>query len=127
MPKMRTETYGAGDQSWLGSAHGIWNCRTVTLDISTFTEATHYPDGYIPSGTALAIVGGLAVPFDSAAADGSEVLAGFLFTDAKVHAGLTEDIPAPMLDHGRVKTANLPLAWTAPTSAANNATTVVFI
>lgn len=127
MPKLRTETYGAGDQSWLGSAHGIWNCRTVTLDISAFTEATHYPDGYIPSGTALAIVGDLAVPFNSAGVDGSEVLAGFLFTDAKVYPGLTEDIPAPLLDHGRVKTANLPLAWTAPTSAANNATTVVFI
>lgn len=127
MPKLRSESFDAGDFRWLGSAHGIWNCRTETLDISAFTAGTHYPDGYIPSGTALAIVGGLAVPFNSGAADGSEVLAGFLFTDTKVHAGLTEDIPVPLLDHGRVKTDNLPLAWTAPTSAANDATTCVFI
>ncbi len=47
MPKLRTETFGGGDQSWLGSAHGIGNCRTETIDISAFTASTHYPNGYI--------------------------------------------------------------------------------
>ena len=30
MPRLKTETIGAGDQSWLGSAHGIAS-RTYTF------------------------------------------------------------------------------------------------
>jgi hypothetical protein len=48
------ETLGSGDQSWLGSAHGTNEGKPVTLDISAFTEGTHYPDGYLPSGLPLA-------------------------------------------------------------------------
>lgn len=124
MPRLKSETYGAGDQSWLGSAHGIHNCRSAVLDISTFTEATHYPDGYIPSGTAVADVGDVLVPYNSAGADGSEVLAGFVFTDQATDG--TEDLNVPLLDHGRIKVDNLPAAFTAPTPA-NDATTCVFI
>lgn len=50
---LRTETFGVDDQSWLGSRHGIGECVGVTLDISTFTEAVHYPDGFLKSGIAL--------------------------------------------------------------------------
>jgi hypothetical protein len=50
MPRLLEETFGAGDQSWLASTHGIYECRTVPLDISAFTEGVHYPDGYIKSG-----------------------------------------------------------------------------
>lgn len=64
MPRLKTETIGSGDQSWLGSAHGIENCRTELLNISAFTAATHYPDGYIKSGQPVAKVGGLLVPYD---------------------------------------------------------------
>ena len=39
MPRYVSESFGAGDQSWLGSAHGIWNGRTEILDISAFTAA----------------------------------------------------------------------------------------
>ena len=53
MPRLRSETIGAGDQSWLGSAHAIWNCRTGTLDMSTFVAATHFPGGHLRSGTPL--------------------------------------------------------------------------
>jgi hypothetical protein len=51
MPRLQSETVGAADQSWLGSTHGSRNARTETIDISTFTPSTHYPNGYIPSGT----------------------------------------------------------------------------
>jgi len=125
MPRLRTEQFGAGDQRWLGSAHGIWECQTVTLDISAFTENTYWPDGYILSGTPLArIASGLAVPYVSGGGTGTGVLWGFLFTDQSVIG--TGDIPAPMLDHGRVKTEFLPVGFTVPT-AANNRTTVVFL
>ena len=124
MPRLKTETFGAGDQSWLGSAHGIWNCRTETIDISAFTAGTHYPNGYLPSGLPLAKVAGLLVPYASGGSGGAEILAGFLFTDQTVDGAA--DFAAPLLDHGRVKTANLPVAFTKPT-AANDATTVVYI
>ena len=35
MPRLKSETIGTGDQSWLGSAHAIRNARTELLDIST--------------------------------------------------------------------------------------------
>lgn len=122
MPRRREETFGTGDQSWLGSAHGIWNCRTETLDVSKFTAANHYPDGYIPSGTPLTEAGGTVGPY---ANDG--VLVGFLFTDLSVDAE-DDTLPVPVLDHGRVKVKRLPTAdFTPPVLDANNATTVVFI
>ncbi|MDB5716443.1 MAG: hypothetical protein JWO15_3840 [Sphingomonadales bacterium] len=131
MPRLKSETIGAGDQSWLGSSHGIRNCRTGTIDISTFTANTHYPNGYIPSGTPVALVSGLYVPYTSAegTTTGAGVLAGFLFTDQPVVG--TVDFGAPILDHGRVKAAKVPTgtdAFTAPVAAAKRAsTTVVYI
>jgi hypothetical protein len=127
MPKLRTETYGGGDQSWLGSAHGIGNCRTETIDISAFTASTHYPNGFIPSGTPVAKVSGLLVPYDVTAGTttGAGVLAGFVFTDQPVVG--TQDFAAPLLDHGRVKTASVPFANFAAPAAAKNATTIVYI
>jgi hypothetical protein len=50
---VRSESFGVENRSWLGSAHGTEATRTVTLDVSAFTEGTHYPDGYIKSGTVL--------------------------------------------------------------------------
>lgn len=131
MPRLKTETFGAGDQSWLGSSHGIYECRTEVLDYSAFTEADHFPDGYIPSGTPLAKVGGLMVPYTSAegTTTNAGVLAGFLFTDQPVVG--TKDFGVPVLDHGRIKTAKVPVgtdAFTAPVAAAKRiATTCVYI
>jgi hypothetical protein len=143
MPRLKSETFGTGDQSWLGSSHGIHECRTEVLDISAFTEATHYPDGYIPSGTPLSKVtstaGGAEVGkyvvydpnFDTDTAtagiqsDGRDVLAGFLLTDQPVVAG-SGDFGAPLLDHGRVKVDKVPGTFTQP-PAANDSTTIVYI
>lgn len=130
MPKLRQETFGSGDMSWLGSTHGIRNARTVIIDISTFTANTHYPDGYIPSGTPLAIVGGVAVPYDKTegTTTNAGVLAGFLLTDQPVVG--TADFGAPLLDHGRVVVAKVPYSggFAAPAAAAKKAaTTIVFV
>lgn len=48
------ETFGQDDQSWLGSAHGTSSADSVTLDLSTFSAAAHYPNGYLRSGTPIA-------------------------------------------------------------------------
>lgn len=131
MPRLTSETVGAGDQSWLGSSHGIHECRTEVLDVSAFTAGTHYPNGYIPSGTPVAKVSGLLVPYTSAegTTTGAGILAGHLFTDQEVEG--TNDFPVPLLDHARVKTSKVPQgtdAFTAPVLAAKKPnTTLVYI
>lgn len=131
MPRLKSETIGAGDQSWLGSSHGIHECRTETINVSAFTAGTHYPNGYIPSGTPVAKVSGLLVPYDSteATVTGAGVLAGHLFTDQTVVG--TQNFPAPLLDHGRVKSAKVPTgaqAFVPPVAAAKKAaTTIIYI
>jgi hypothetical protein len=112
MPKLRTESFvGAGDFRWLRSDHGIWNGRTESLDVGAFTAGTHYPNGYIPSGTPCALVGTQLVPYDSteATTTGAGVLAGHLFTDQPIVPGSTEDLNVPLLDHGRVNPAFVPV------------------
>lgn len=131
MPRLSTETIGAGDQSWLGSSHGIHECRTEQIDVSAFTAGTHYPNGHIPSGTPVAKVAGQLVPYTSAevTTTGAGVLAGHLFTDQKVVG--TADFAVPVLDHGRVRSAKVPTgtdAFTVPVAAAKRvATTIVYI
>ncbi|MYT60149.1 head decoration protein [Streptomyces sp. SID7834] len=77
-----TEWFGTDDQSWLGSEHGTQATETIVLDTSTFTAATHYPDGFFKSGIPLGQItaGGKFGPYDNAAADGREKLVGFLFS-----------------------------------------------
>lgn len=132
MPRLKSETVGTGDQSWLGSAHAIRNARTEQVNVSAFTAGTHYPNGYIPSGTPVAKVGGLLVPYTSAEATttGAGVLAGHILTDQPVVAG-APNFGVPLLDHGRVKAAKVPTgtdAFTAPAAAAKRAAvTIVYI
>ena len=128
MPRYTTESFGSGNMSWLGSAHAIENAQTAMLDISTFTAGTHYPDGYIRSGTPVAKVAGALVPYDATegTVTGAGILAGFVLTDQKVVG--TADFAVPLFDHGRVKTANLPIAFAKPAAAAKlSATTIVFV
>lgn len=109
---LTTESFGQDDQSWLASAHGTDSARTITLDTSAFTAGTHYPDGYFPSGLPLGKItaSGLYGPYDGAAVDGTETLAGFLFTSVKAPSASTVDPQAAMLWHGAVVEARLPVA-----------------
>ena len=127
MPRLITETFGAGDMTWLGSAHGIRNARTEVLDVSAFTKATHYPDGYIKSGTPVAIIDGLVVPYvvTAGTTTGAGVLAGFILTDQKVVGDA--DFGVPVLDHGRINVKAVPFASFEAPAAAKNATTCVFV
>jgi hypothetical protein len=103
-----TETYQAEDRSWLGSRDGTDVTQTVTLDTSTFTEATHFPDGYIPSGTVLGRITAtdLYGPYDNAASDGREVAVGFLYSNTKVRTG-GPDVGAPIHWRGVIRAARL--------------------
>lgn len=121
MPGYKSESYGAGDQSWLGSTHGIRNARTEAFDPANFTSVT--VDGTIPSGTALAKIAGELVPYDATAETDASKLVGFLLTDQSSTAGARG---VPVLDHGRVKVGNLPKPFTVP-AAGKDLTTIVFI
>lgn len=128
MPRLASETIGAGDQSWLDSAHGLRNAKTEVLDISAFTAGTHYPNGYIPSGTPVAKVGGMLVPYTSAEGTTTVagVLAGHVLTDQRVVG--TTDFAVPLFKHGRVKAAKVPTgtdAFTAPVAAAKRANVTI--
>lgn len=98
------------DPSWMGSAHGTDSTETGTVDVSLFTAQTHYPDGYLPSGTPLAKVTatglyGPYTPADSPAGLGE--LVGFLVGPRRVTSS-TQKIGVGILTHGRVIEANLP-------------------
>lgn len=115
-----TTTYQQDDQSWLGSAHGTDAGVPITLDTSAFTAGTHYPNGYFLSGLGLGKITatGLYGPYNNAASDGSEVLAGFLLTPVDAPAATTTDVQGVLLRHGRVIQANLPVSLGDSTAIA---------
>lgn len=43
--------------TWAASSHGFHTARNATLNLSAFTKATHFPNGYVPSGTPVRLVG----------------------------------------------------------------------
>lgn len=107
----RTTSISAPDDpSWLGSAHGYDATQTVTLDVSAFTAGTHYPNGYFPSGLAIAEITatGKYGPYTTAAADGTETLVGFLATPRQID-GQTAIVGA-LFNHGTIREARLPIA-----------------
>ncbi len=116
------ENFFVGDQSWIGSAD-YTPPRSITLDFSAFTKATHYPNGFLKSGIALGqlTATGLFVPFNSAGTTGEQNLAGFLFSELNVDGFAATDDPSGALFYrGVVRTSRLPQAVNAAgqTSAA---------
>ena len=121
MPKLVSETISTGDQSWLGSAHAIRDCRTETLLASAWTSVA--TNGVVPSGYPAALVSGLLVPYDKTegTTTGAGVLAGHIFVDVNVSIAGKQGVP--LLDHGRVKAAKVPLAsppFVRPAAAAKS-------
>jgi hypothetical protein len=121
---VRTDVIGTDDQSWMGSRHGTNNARTVTLAKAAFTSGTHYPQGFLRSGTPLAKYTsgantGLYGPYTPGATDGTQTFVGHLLTPCSVTTG-AGNLIAPLMDHGRVIEAKLPIAidTAAKTAAA---------
>jgi hypothetical protein len=111
-----TTNYQVEKRSWLLSPHGTDPGSTLsgTLDVSALTAATHYPNGYVPSGVVLGIITatGLWGPYDDTAVDGRQTAAGILFSSVRIPntADLTKDVGIGILVHGFVKIAKLPIA-----------------
>lgn len=108
---VKSEAFGGDDQSWLGASHGQDLGRSVTLKTSAFTAGTHYPNGYVRSGTPLGKITatGLYAPYNNGATDGTDVLAGFLLTPVKMTSG-GADVGGSLFEHGRVVESRLPIA-----------------
>jgi hypothetical protein len=109
---VRTVSHQAEDRAWLGSAHGTDCTESITVATSEFTRARHFPNGFIPSGTPVALItsgdkAGTYGPYDPAKTNGQQTLAGHLFSSVAV----TEpgpNIGAALLWHGAVLIARLP-------------------
>ncbi|OJY47608.1 head decoration protein [Pseudonocardia sp. 73-21] len=125
---IRTETFGQEDQSWLGSAHGTDSARSITLDMTTFTAGTHYPDGYLMSGLPLGKItaSGKYGLYDDAASDGRQACAGLLFTVVRAPASTSTPVSGAMLVHCIVVDANLPIAVDAA-GKADVAGRIIFV
>ncbi|ROR91763.1 head decoration protein [Nocardioides aurantiacus] len=95
--------YQAEKRSWLLSQHGTDPGANpgITLDASLFTAGTHFPNGYLPSGTAISPAGG---PYS-----GTGACAGILFSSVRF-ATPTSKVGGALVRHGFVKTSKLPFS-----------------
>ena len=85
-------TIGRDDPSWLGSARGTSQAQSIALVMGLFIAATHYPNGYLPSGLPLILLtsgpnAGRYGPFGAAGqsrtvADGATTAASTTLTSA---------------------------------------------
>lgn len=73
----------------------------LTLDVTLFTAATHYPNGYLPSGLVLSPAGG---PYS-----GTGAVAGILYGSLTVRPGVTKLGGAVVKAFVFVKKVRLPL------------------
>jgi hypothetical protein len=112
---LRTEEYRVEDLSWLGSRDGTEVARSITLDTSAFSQDTHYPNGYVPSGTVLAKITdtGLYGPYDNTLTNGQEVAEGFLMTSVPMRSG-GPNVGAALHWRGVVKADRLPISSSSP-------------
>ncbi|MFD9205976.1 head decoration protein [Streptomyces sioyaensis] len=111
---LRTESFTQDRRDWLGSAHGTDAPVSVTLDVSTFTAGTHYPDGYIKSGIPLGKItaSGKYGPYDDTKTDGRQTCVGFLFTAQDVvspRGTVSTSAVGSMLVHCFIREARLPV------------------
>lgn len=47
------DTFLNDDKSWIRRREALDDMQSITLDLTVFTLATHYPNGFIPSGLVL--------------------------------------------------------------------------
>ena len=111
-------------RDWLLGPSGVGPGEnpTATLDVSAFTAGTYYPDGYIPSGTAVSkLVSGLWGVFDSGAASGEH---GLTLSAVKVPdpADTAKDVATGLVvanafvDHNKLPAGGKPVIATIRTA-----------
>ena len=115
MPGLKSVKYGSGDPTWLLHTDGIRYAITGVAKATAFTKATHYPDGYLPSGLILNIADTSQLkPYTGAAGEVFGCLDGDHPFDG------SEDVNVAALYRGAVKTDLLPVQTGLPTTAPAN-------
>lgn len=105
MPGLQSTKYGSGNRRWLANSHGLRDARSGYGLLASFDEATHYPDGYLRSGTAVnAAVENDLKPWTGAAGE----KLGFLVSDINVPVGEDEGFTSAVLRHGTINVRHLP-------------------
>lgn len=117
--RVKDETFGAGNQSWLGSNHGTDNARTSTFVTANFTAGTHYPDGYVPSGLPVNAADEANLKPWTAAA-GEQL--GFVLFDVPVDGQAKFGVA--VLRHGLIRKAKLPVALASGVASTGQFTLV---
>lgn len=113
MPGLQTKTYGTGDYSWMLNTDGLDEAVSGVLDVSAFTAADHYPDGYFPSGLPVNVADrDVIVPWT----DTAGAVLGFVKGDFKTDG--VEDVNVAVVVRGNIKTAKVPLAGFAVPATA---------
>ena len=110
-----------GDITVTGNAGGPWTLtfggQYLGENVATVTTTEAFTGGTSPDITiATTTAGGTAT-----ATDGSQVFAGFLFTEVAFHPGATK-VAAPLMVHGQIDVAKLPVAFD-PTDLADGSNT----
>ena len=104
-------SYQVEKRDWLVSQHGTDPGMTpsCTLDISKFTAGTHFPNGYIPSGTALAsVAGGMVGPSAGTGATAVGILFSAVTVLNTANGQTLAKVGGAMLIHGRISKSKLP-------------------
>lgn len=112
----RTSPLIVEDRSWLGDVDGTQATRSITLVVSSFTKATHYPTGVLKSGHVIGRYtsgpsNGLWGLYSDAAADGRQTAVGFLFNTLELvdpAGNASVKVGAPLMERGFIKPAKLP-------------------
>jgi hypothetical protein len=105
-----TTSFALDNNAWLGSSHGTEAIESITVDADQgFVAGTHYPNGFIPSGTPLGKItaSGKYGLYDDAASDGRQTLVGFLMGGLQVTA-TTDDLGGALFVHGKIRESKLP-------------------
>ncbi|OBK04700.1 hypothetical protein A5746_29865 [Mycolicibacterium conceptionense] len=123
---LQTTNYQVGNKQWLLQEPKVK--PNVTLDISKFTQATHFPNGYIPSGTVIGKVTatGLFGPYDAAASDGTQTAYGITYADVRAvrqnGSTATKVGTGAVVNDAIVSAAKLPFAAVSGTKGALDGT-----
>jgi hypothetical protein len=131
---VQSTQYQVEDRSWLLSELGTTPGEnpTVVLDVSKFTENTHYPNGFIPSGTVLGKItaSGLYGPYSDAASDGTQTAAEILYASVRVvrqDGSTAAKVGGAGVHRGEVDSAKLPFQSGSGSIDANGKADLKFV
>lgn len=112
-----TAPYVTGDRRWRTADAAPRKNNSGTLDLSLFTEADHFPDGYLPGGIVLSAVAGspdVYGPTLPTGAGGRTAAVGFLWADVPLSEELiaagTGLLGCAVMVEGKVDENYLPIA-----------------